>query len=144
MTKHKAVLFAGEKCTNPRCRIAKNEVHSCGGAVADSQPNYLGRTAQQRAPLREVRVFRQDRKSVFPRVLPNFPFACAAKIAISQVERLWIEVSEPGHQSRRKILINERFQDVTISNLRSPSAAKAKQARMSASVRSGKSARISA
>jgi len=144
MTKHKAVLLAGQKCTNPRCCIAKNELSSRRGAVADSQPNHFGRTAQQRTPLRKVRVLRKDRKSVFLRVLPNLYVGGAAKTAIPQVERLGIDVGESSHQSRRKILVEEKLHNVTISNLRSPSAAKAKHARISFSVRSGKSARISA
>jgi hypothetical protein len=44
---------------------------SLGGAIANPQPDEFRRCAVEQAPLLEVRIFRNDRVSIGPRMLPD-------------------------------------------------------------------------
>jgi len=59
---------------------------------------------------------------------------------IVDVDRVWIEVKERGYKVRGEIFVEKEFHaGGTETSFRSRSAAKARQARMSSRVRSGKS-----
>ncbi len=58
--------------------------------------------------------------------------------------RVGIHIGQQSNQSRRKVLVQKQLHAITSSTLRSRSAAKERHARMSCSVRLGKSYKISA
>src|ERR1039458_10575840 len=138
-----APFSAAVESLNARRGIPQNEIGSPSSAVADAQPDDFGRTAEKETPLREIRVFADDSEVIYLCVLPDLDVGGAAKAAIPEVDRTGVEIAKGRRQTGRQVLVKQEFHNETISNLRSVSAAKARQARMSASVRSGKSARIS-
>ncbi len=144
MGQHQTAFFvAGKKCLNASDGIAQNKIGARGGAVADTQPNDFGSAAKQSASLKKVGIFGDDDEAIVPGILPDFDVRCSTQPAIRNVYRAGVDIGEGTRQTRRQVLVKEELHSGTISNLRSASAAKARQARMSVSVRSGKSARIS-
>lgn len=126
MREHQATLFGlGKEGMNARGGVAQNKIGACHGAVADAQPDHLGRTAEKKASLREVRILADDGEVVCLGVLPDLRVGSSAKTAIAKVERAGVEIGYCQCQAMREILIQQELHSETISNLRSVSAAKA-------------------
>src|SRR5262245_29968966 len=99
--------------------------------------------AEQQAARLEIRVFRDNRKAVRSGVFPDFGIRRVSHPEFADVCALRENIGQQPWQSRRKILVKQEFHAGKVANLRSRSAANARQARMSSSVRSGNSATIS-
>jgi phosphoribosylglycinamide formyltransferase-1 len=112
------------------------------GAVADVEPDHLGRAAPERAEFAEVGVLRQDRETFFAGEIPDVAVGGFSQAAIVDVHASRKEVRESPNQPWGKVVVDEQPHSTRISGFLSRSAAKARQARMSCSVRYGKSARI--
>ena len=112
-------------------------------AVTASNPHYLRWVSVQKALLPEVRVFGDYGETVFAGMLPHVGIVRSLKVYIANVYGIRINACQSSRQSRRQILVEQQpHSDGTETNWRSRSAANAKQARMSARSRSGKSERI--
>jgi len=126
MRKDQTTLFdLGKEGMNARGGVAQNKIGACGGAVADAQPDHLGRTAEKEASLREIRILADDGEVVCLGVLPDLRVGSPAKATIAKVKRTGVEIGYCQCQARREILVQQEFHSETISNLRSVSAAKA-------------------
>lgn len=73
-------------------------------------------------------------------MLPNLRVGCVAHLDLSHMDAFRINVGQNSRQARREILVEQKFHHGRVASLRSRSAAKARQARMSSAVRSGNSA----
>ncbi len=116
---------------------------SCG-AVAKPNPDDLRRSSGEDTAVEEVGILRHDRQSVQAGVAPDCPIPGPAQSCRQNVLRSRIKVVQRRNQGLRKILVEEQLHAAIVSNLRSRSAANARQARMSLSVSCAKSANISA
>ena len=113
------------------------------GAIPEPDPNDFGRESKHKAALMKLRVFGNYRKTLLLSELPNEFVHCALQAEIPDVRRIWENRSQHPDQVVGKVLVEKKLHEGTVSSLRSRSAAKARQARMSSPVRSGKSSRIS-
>src|SRR4029453_12310059 len=92
----------------------------------------------------EIGVLRDDREPVFGGVLPDRVVIRSLQADIAEVGRARVEVADDVKEPAREVLVEKQSHaGGTETNLRSRSAAKARQARMSSRVKSGKSRRIS-
>jgi hypothetical protein len=111
--------------------------------IANRQPDDLRRSTVEETELSKVVVFRDDRISRLPGPFPDRPVcrtpqAERADVGAPRILR-FESVDEPGAQ----VLVEEQLHTAEeLASRRSRVAAKARQARMSSAVRSGKSARI--
>jgi len=113
-------------------------------AVPSPNPDYLGRVPQQEAPLVEIGILRDDREPMLGGVSPDGIVIGSLQANLADMRRARVEVREDGEETGREVLVEEQpHAGGTETNLRSRSAAKARQARMSSRVKSGKSRRIS-
>src|ERR1017187_1651358 len=116
--------------------------HPCR-AVTQSDPDYFGRMAVEKAPLAEVGILRHNHQLITSRVRPNIGVGGRLQPDVADMLTFAIAVRECRWKDRRQILVKEQFHAGMLASLRSRSAANARQARMSSPVRSGKSCRIS-
>src|SRR5437773_8735430 len=113
-------------------------------AVPSSNPDYFGRVPPQKAPLVEIGVLRNYCEPALRGVPPDGVVIGSLQANLADMRRARIEVREEGEEAGREVLVEEQpHAGGTETNLRSRSAAKARQARMSSRVKSGKSRRIS-
>src|SRR5205823_4153648 len=85
-----------------------------------------------------------DREPILGCVSPDGVVIGSLKANLADMRRARVEVAEDGEETGREVLVEEQpHAGGTETNLRSRSAAKARQARMSSRVKSGKSRRIS-
>jgi hypothetical protein len=104
----------------------------------------IRRVAQQEAPLVEIGVLRDDRKAVGDGVSPDAIVVCRLQANLADMSRARVKIAEDHEQTGREVLVEEQpHAGGTETNLRSRSAAKARQARMSSRVKSGRSRRMS-
>ncbi len=106
--------------------------------IADSNPHYFRRVAEENTALMEIGILRNDGIALLYciRGLLQSNFANVPGVRIFLLQGL--------NETMGEILIEKQLHDGEIdTSFRSRSAAKARQARMSSRVRSGKSLRIS-
>ena len=137
---HVKVIGSGEAAC-----LAMAEVH--GWYVASDERRKFLRLSIERLGtgrvLPEVRVFGDYGETVFAGILPHVGIVRSLKVYIANVNGIRINACQSSRQSRIQILVDQQpHSDGTETNWRSRSAANAKQARMSARSRSGKSERI--
>ena len=114
------------------------------GTVAPANPDHLRWVAAQKAQLVKVGILRNDHEAFRGGILPDGFVVRAAKPDIANVTTVREYVYQGAHEPVRQVLVEEQVHVGGISrSRRSRSAAKAKQARISSRVRSGKSLRIS-
>lgn len=123
MLEHQTALAPALECVKSSNGIPQNKFRSDCCAVANPKPNYLGRTAAQRASLREIRILRYNHEAIFVRVLPNSFIRGTAQAAVPQVCRAGINVGQRLGQPVRQVLVEQQLHSWTISTLRSASAA---------------------
>ncbi len=112
-------------------------------AVTLPYPYHFWRSAIEKAHLVEVRVLRHDHIIMVSRVRPHLGIRGQLEIHVTDVRRLREEGKDLANQTQRQILVQEQLHEGgRLTNLRSRSAANARQARISSRVRSGKSERI--
>jgi hypothetical protein len=68
-------------------------------------------------------------------IIPNVAVIDPTEPHSIDMFRRWIKVGQRLYQPGRKVLVQQQLHDATVSNFRSRSAANARQARMSSSVR---------
>src|SRR2546425_7048121 len=101
-------------------------------------------TSSHLSPRSSPRLLGDDGETVLGGVLPDGVVGGGLQADLADMRRARVEVCEGGQKTGRKILVEEQpHAGGTDTNLRSRSAAKARQARMSSRVRSGKSRRMS-
>jgi len=124
--------------------ISKQAFDVISRAIPSSNPDNLRRRSEKKAPLMEVGIFGDDRKAVDASVFPDWRVVCAGQAHRADVCRIRVQIAEGINKTPGEILIEEQSHPIDAENSRrSRSAAKARQARMSSAVRSGKSWRIS-
>jgi len=132
MREHQTAFFARfKKCLNAFGGVAQNKIGARGGAVADTQPDDFGSAAEQGTSLRKIGIFGDNDEAVVPGILSDLDIRSSTQSAIGDVKGAGVDLGEGTCQSRRQVLVEEELHSGTISNLRSASAAKARQARMS-------------
>lgn len=98
--------------------------------------------AKDVASARKILVFGQDAKAILSSEVPDGVVVGLNKIDVGNVDSSRVQRSQARNELARKVLVQEMLHCQKAS-LRSLSAAKARQARMSSSVSSGKSSTIS-
>ena len=121
----------------------ENSFELPGGAVARPDPDYFWWRSQQKTLLAEIGVFGDDREPMQPGIFPDQMIGRRSQIDFTHMDGFRECFGKNNCQSVRQVLIEEQFQADTVKSLRSRSAAKARQARISSAVRSGKSRIIS-
>lgn len=115
-----------------------------GWGVTHPQPHRLGWMAVQKAYLMEVGVFGHYDEPVLRSLAPYGEIVSFDEAEVSHVDGVGVGIGQETDQLERQVLVEEKPQrSGTVISLRSRSAAKARQARMSSWVSSGKSERIS-
>lgn len=118
----------------------ENRLDFACGAVTPTYPNYLRWVAEHKTPLVEVSIFGNDHQIMVPGIDPYRLVIGTLQPHIANVNRVRIEISECGYQAWGEIFVEEESHaGGEETSFRSRSAAKARQARMSSDVRSGKS-----
>src|SRR5437899_10635035 len=113
-------------------------------AVPSPDPDHLRRVPQQEAPFVEIGIPRDDREPMLGSVSPDGVVVGSLQANLADMRRVRIEVADEGEETGREVLVEEQLHaGGTETNLRSRSAAKARQARMSSRIKSGKSRRMS-
>src|ERR1035438_7994581 len=112
-------------------------------AVPQPQPYDLRRVSSKEASLPEVSVLRYDGKSLLRGVVPYGAVRSLTESNLSNMDRVREQVGQSPAQPGRHVLIEEKLHAGMLASRRSRSAAKARQARMSSRVRSGKSCKTS-
>ena len=106
------------------------------------------RVAPEQTQLAKIAVPGRDDKAVVRRVIPDFPVLRALQAEVADVRGPRINVLEASRHPRGQVIVEQQFHGSGLAEVGrtairlSKSAAKAKQARMSSSVNSGKSSRI--
>ena len=113
-------------------------------AIPPANPNDLGWKPKQKAPLMKVRILGNDREAVFSGKSPYQLVISGFEPNQADVRGVRVEGCKALQEPVRDVLVKEQFHAGIVISLRSRSAAKARHARMSSLVRSGKSRRISA
>ncbi len=98
--------------------------------------------SKHEAALAEVAILRDDRVAGPPAIRPEHRVRRTTKSERTDMCRSGIVGAEKSDQFRTEILVEEQLHSTEVARRRSRSAAKAKHARMSSRVRSGKSASI--
>lgn len=138
-----AVQFRGESLEVSAMSSKEGFDHG-RGAVAGSNPYHFRRMTKEKAALMEIGVFRDDGEALLGGILPNVVVAGRTEPNVSYVRGVGVIVLEGRDESMREVLIEEQFHEGgRDTSFRSRSAAKARHARMSSRVRSGKSERMS-
>src|SRR3990172_5665625 len=110
--------------------------------VAEPQADHCGRrTAKERA-FQEVSVLSDDAEPMLERMVPDRLVAGALESDVPHMRRVRADGLNGGGEAVGQVLIEQELQRPAMIR-RSPSAAYARQARMSSDVRSGWSAKIS-
>ncbi len=130
------VLF---KCVNRGGMSPEQFLNRENRAVAKTQPNEFWRMAEQQTTLLKIGILGDDHKSILIRIIPDGGVGSFRKSNLPHMNASGVQVGKEARKSRRKILVEQQFHPGSIASLRSRSAAKARQARMSSSVRSGNS-----
>lgn len=107
--------------------------------VADAEPDEFRRVPKQKAALLKIRVLRDDHESVLLGVIPDRGVGGILQPDFPHMRATRVEIAKKARKSRREILVEQELHAGSVASLRSRSAAKARQARMSSSVRSGNS-----
>jgi hypothetical protein len=115
-----------------------------GRRVAKTNLHDLGRMTAYQSTGKKVVVFRDDDEAITLGEFPDSFIVIARKIDIANVKTARKARQQDLDKSKRQILVKQNLHATDPRSRRSRSAAKAKQARMSSTVSSGKSARISA
>ena len=112
--------------------------------VTAPNPDDLWRRAEEEGQAVEVAVLRHDGKVVLGSMTPDSGVVGSLQADLPHMNDRVAQVPREFTQSRREVLIEEQPHAAPgTSKRRSRSAAKARHARMSSRVRSGKSCRIS-
>ena len=137
-------LWIGREGTHIPGTAAEQCFDHGGWDIANSNPDHFGRGTKEKTSLMEISVLCHDGKAVLCSVLPDYCISCLLQPNFADVSGVRIFLLQGLNQTMREILIEKELHDGGIdTSFRSRSAAKAKQARMSSRVRSGKSLRIS-
>lgn len=105
------------------------------GTIGGAKPNNLRWVPAKDTSFLKIGVFRDDREPIISGILPNDLIIGTAQSAFMHMRRSWIKIGQHFGQARRKIFVEEKLHAFEISSLCSRSAAYARQARMSSSVR---------
>lgn len=81
-------------------RVAKYKVSTRCRTVSDPKPDHFWRAAQQKTPLRKIRILRSYREPVFQRVSPDLRVGSTAKAAIPHMKRTRIQILQRRNQPR--------------------------------------------
>src|SRR5262245_36188538 len=112
--------------------------------IAPLDPDDLRRRSEQERSTIEVGVFRDDGKTLPCRVGPDDGVGGGFQTHIANVHDVGTDVTKSLAEAMREVLIEQQLHSTPVAmSRRSRSAAKARQARMSSRVRSGKSRTIS-
>ena len=106
-----------------------------GRTVAQANPDDLRRPALQYAALGKVRILGDNREPISPGILPNGSVFGTTQLHAADMMRFRVHIPQRVHQTRRQVLIEQELHAARVSDLRSRSAANARHARMSSSVR---------
>lgn len=112
--------------------------------IPEPDPNHFWRISIQKATLAKIRIFAHNCVGESCCEIPHGPIRRRLKSKVSHVRRTWKGIVQNPHEVRRQVLVEEQDHAGIEIRRRSRSAAKARQARISSAVKSGKSARISA
>lgn len=135
-------MFRGER-SDVRLMPAQEGFDHGRGAITGSNPNHFRRVAEEEAALMEIGIFGHDREAMLNRILPDRVIAGRAEIGVAHMLGVGVVVLQGGDESIRQVVIEEQLHEGgRDTSFRSRSAAKARQARMSSRVRSGKSFRM--
>src|SRR4030095_9613733 len=115
-----------------------------GAAVPVGEPDHLRWSSQNEAPLVKVVVLGNDYESLLLRDFPNLRVRRSIQSEVFDVRRAWKPLPDDLDPLMRQVLIQQQLHLGRLISLRSLSAAKARHARMSSGVNSGKSCTISA
>ena len=94
------VLAARKKILNPRREIDEHELGPSCRAVADFQPDDLGRAAEQSAHFSKVRIFCDDGETVGLRVTPDLLIRFGKQAAVFNMSRPWKQVRDGENETR--------------------------------------------
>lgn len=122
---------------------AKQPLDTFRRTVAHPQPNDLGRMTVKETPLTQVRILGHNATTVPGGVLPHEGIGGGLETHLAHVQGSRVAILQRCWQVRGQVLVEQESHTGIVASLRSRSAAKARQARISSRVRSGKSARIS-
>jgi hypothetical protein len=129
-------LYCCEGCS-------KKFLNSEGSAISRMNPNEFRRGSQEQTSFFQVRILGNDGQTLFFGVLPNSFVRGAAETPLVHMRRTGIKIRQAIDEFGRKVLVEEQLHAFRISTLRSRSAANARQARITCSVRYGKACKIS-
>ena len=127
-------IFLHEPC-HCRNRRSQKTLYLCASTISGTNPNDFRRRARENAALLRIRILRDDGETVAFGILPYRGIVCATQSTLVNMGRAWIKIGQLIDQARRKIFVEEKLQAFSISDLRSRSAANARQARISCSVK---------
>ena len=127
-------IFLDEPRHHGKGRSQKT-LYFCARAISVTNPNDFRRGARENAALLKIRILRDDGETIAFGILPYRGIVCAAQSTLMNMGRAWIKIEQLVDQARRKIFVEEKLQAFSISDLRSRSAANARQARISCSVK---------
>jgi hypothetical protein len=141
---HESGAWIGDEFHDLAVILAQQCFDKIGRAIAAANPENLRRMTAEKAERLEILVLRYDHKLFCFRQCPNFIVIGFLQSAIAHMLGCRLQIREREDEFVRQMLIEEQFHGGDIGNtFRSRSAAKAKQARISSRVKSGKSSRIS-
>lgn len=140
----KRTLWIGGECHNFYNTSTEQRFDHGRRTIANPNPHHLGRIAIEKAALVEVCVLRRNSKTMLSGIPPDSSVRGILQAYIPHMLRIRIFLLQGSNESMGKVLIEQQLHDCGIdTSFRSRSAAKARQARISSRVRSGKSRRIS-
>lgn len=112
------------------------------GTVSQQEAYDLGWWSMDECPLAKIIILADNDKAIRRRVPPYAIVIRSLHVDIAYVQRSGEHGRECARQARREVFIKEKFHSTWEISLRSRSAAKERQALMSAASRSGKSRSI--
>lgn len=130
-----SLLICFKEVANHHRMCAQKLIDLIRGAVAEFEPDDLRRVIFEYTAFRKISIFGDDGKPVDAGMIPNFSIIGCTEPEIVDMRRTGIQVRQSFREPRRKILVQQNLHAATVSSLRSRSAANARHARMSCSVR---------
>ena len=118
-----------------RCEGCSKKFLNLQSAISRMNPNEFRRGSQEQTAFFKVRILGNDGEALFFGVLPNSFIGGAAEATLVHMQRIGIQIRSGIDESWRKILVEEQLHAFRISTLRSRSAANARQASISCSVK---------
>ena len=116
-------------------RGSQETLYLPGRAISRTNPNEFRRRTQENTAPFKVRILRDDGETVAFCIFPYRRIVCATQSTLLNMGRTGIQIGQLLDQLRRKIFIEKKLHAFSISDLRSRSAANARHARISCSVK---------